>query len=173
MGFFLPHGGHGQADFGRCHLVRTSAVSPSGARGSEASDRTFGDQGTFKLRERSKDAKNKLPRRSSGVNGRTLTCKNFETDTAVSQIMNGVGQVTEIATEKNSTTIFPIPIDIFRPFLERARTVDTTPRPETAPPPQPSSLPGIGDARLLGGAAPAAATPAVPEAVPTTAQPPK
>src|SRR5512142_1217340 len=28
--------------------------------------------------------------------------------------------VTEIATEKNSTTLFPIPIDIFRPFLERA-----------------------------------------------------
>ena len=99
VGFFLAHGGHGQADFGRCHLVRATAVSPSGARGSGASDRTFGDQGTFKLRERSKDAKNKLPRRSSGVNGRTLTCKNFETDTAVSQIMNGVNQVTEIATE--------------------------------------------------------------------------
>jgi regulator of protease activity HflC (stomatin/prohibitin superfamily) len=29
--------------------------------------------------------------------------------------------VTEIATEKNSTTIFPIPIDILRPFYEAAR----------------------------------------------------
>jgi regulator of protease activity HflC (stomatin/prohibitin superfamily) len=28
--------------------------------------------------------------------------------------------VTEIATEKNSTTIFPIPIDILRPFYELA-----------------------------------------------------
>jgi regulator of protease activity HflC (stomatin/prohibitin superfamily) len=27
--------------------------------------------------------------------------------------------VAEIATEKNSTTLFPIPIDLFRPFLER------------------------------------------------------
>jgi regulator of protease activity HflC (stomatin/prohibitin superfamily) len=27
----------------------------------------------------------------------------------------------EIATENNSTTIFPVPIDIFRPFFERAR----------------------------------------------------
>ncbi|HEX9780006.1 MAG TPA: slipin family protein [bacterium] len=26
----------------------------------------------------------------------------------------------EIATEKNSTTIFPIPIDLFKPFIERA-----------------------------------------------------
>jgi regulator of protease activity HflC (stomatin/prohibitin superfamily) len=25
----------------------------------------------------------------------------------------------EIAAEKNSTTIFPIPIDLFKPFLER------------------------------------------------------
>lgn len=27
--------------------------------------------------------------------------------------------VTEIATEKNSTTLFPIPIELFRPFIER------------------------------------------------------
>ena len=28
--------------------------------------------------------------------------------------------VTEIAAENNSTTIFPMPIDMFRPFLEMA-----------------------------------------------------
>jgi len=28
--------------------------------------------------------------------------------------------LTEIATEKNSTTLFPIPIDLFRPFFEKA-----------------------------------------------------
>ena len=28
--------------------------------------------------------------------------------------------VAEIATENNSTTLFPIPIDLFRPFIERA-----------------------------------------------------
>jgi hypothetical protein len=27
--------------------------------------------------------------------------------------------VSEIATENNSTTLFPIPIDLFRPFLEK------------------------------------------------------
>jgi hypothetical protein len=27
--------------------------------------------------------------------------------------------LTEIASENNSTTIFPVPIDLFRPFLER------------------------------------------------------
>jgi regulator of protease activity HflC (stomatin/prohibitin superfamily) len=29
--------------------------------------------------------------------------------------------LSEIATENNSTTIFPIPIDILRPFYERAK----------------------------------------------------
>lgn len=28
--------------------------------------------------------------------------------------------LTEVATEKNSTTIFPIPIDLIRPFLKLA-----------------------------------------------------
>ena len=30
--------------------------------------------------------------------------------------------VTEIAAENNSTTIFPIPIDLFEPFLRRSKT---------------------------------------------------
>ncbi|HEX9107218.1 MAG TPA: slipin family protein [Longimicrobiales bacterium] len=55
--------------------------------------------------------------------------------------------VTEIATEKNSTTLFPIPIDIFRPFLERAgwsASAQATPAPTP-----PASVPGAGDPRLL------------------------
>ena len=32
--------------------------------------------------------------------------------------------LTEIATEKNSTTIFPIPIDLVRPFLKLAEGLD-------------------------------------------------
>jgi hypothetical protein len=27
--------------------------------------------------------------------------------------------LTEVATEKNSTTIFPVPIDLLKPFLEK------------------------------------------------------
>jgi regulator of protease activity HflC (stomatin/prohibitin superfamily) len=44
--------------------------------------------------------------------------------------------VTEIAAENNSTTIFPIPIELFRPFLNAA----TSPRPEgsAAEPPGPA-----------------------------------
>src|SRR5512147_253253 len=52
--------------------------------------------------------------------------------------------VTEIATEKNSTTLFPIPIDIFRPFLERAGW--SAGQATTAPPP---TVSGPADARLL------------------------
>ena len=38
MGFFLPHRGYGQADFGCRHLVGATAVSASGACGGEAGD---------------------------------------------------------------------------------------------------------------------------------------
>ena len=36
--------------------------------------------------------------------------------------------VTEIAAENNSTTIFPIPIDMLRPFMERADRMDKADR---------------------------------------------
>ena len=55
--------------------------------------------------------------------------------------------VTEIAAENNSTTIFPIPIELFRPFLTAAenRTAGNLPAPEpatlTTPAPAPT-LPG-------------------------------
>jgi len=32
--------------------------------------------------------------------------------------------LTEVATEKNSTTIFPLPIDLIKPFLQLAEKVD-------------------------------------------------
>ena len=32
--------------------------------------------------------------------------------------------LTEIATEKNSTTIFPIPIDLVKPFLKLSEEMD-------------------------------------------------
>jgi regulator of protease activity HflC (stomatin/prohibitin superfamily) len=43
----------------------------------------------------------------------------------------------EIASENNSTTIFPIPIDLFRPFLQAPRTA---PQPSESAP-QPAALP--------------------------------
>ena len=35
--------------------------------------------------------------------------------------------VTEVAAENNSTTIFPIPIDLFRPFIEKAAAIGNAP----------------------------------------------
>jgi regulator of protease activity HflC (stomatin/prohibitin superfamily) len=35
--------------------------------------------------------------------------------------------VTEIAAENNSTTLFPIPIDLFRPFIEKAAAIANAP----------------------------------------------
>src|SRR5512140_662362 len=61
--------------------------------------------------------------------------------------------VTEIATEKNSTTLFPIPIDIFRPFLERSIATLTGPQATPAPPASPAVLPDPGESKLLAGAA--------------------
>jgi regulator of protease activity HflC (stomatin/prohibitin superfamily) len=62
--------------------------------------------------------------------------------------------VTEIASEKNSTTFFPLPIDLFRPFLESLRPrADTASLPAVNPPAQP--LPAASPPPALGQAAPA------------------
>ena len=54
--------------------------------------------------------------------------------------------VTEIAAENNSTTLFPIPIDIFRPFIEKAAAIANTPAQQSSSP-------------MLGTGAPAVAAP--------------
>jgi regulator of protease activity HflC (stomatin/prohibitin superfamily) len=49
--------------------------------------------------------------------------------------------VAEIATEKNSTTLFPIPIEMFRPFIEKyAGSGAYAPAPAQAPSPQTPEL---------------------------------
>ena len=55
--------------------------------------------------------------------------------------------VTEIAAENNSTTIFPIPIELFRPFLNPARS--TTPRPEDTAEPAGPALPASDISSLM------------------------
>ena len=44
--------------------------------------------------------------------------------------------VTEIATENNSTTIFPVPIELFRPFLQAVRASQEPPSRQGARPPE-------------------------------------
>jgi regulator of protease activity HflC (stomatin/prohibitin superfamily) len=44
--------------------------------------------------------------------------------------------VTEIATENNSTTIFPVPIELFRPFLQAAKAAQSS---EASPPLEPGA----------------------------------
>jgi regulator of protease activity HflC (stomatin/prohibitin superfamily) len=41
--------------------------------------------------------------------------------------------VTEIAAENNSTTLFPIPIELFRPFIEKAAAIGNAPAQQGAP----------------------------------------
>ena len=58
--------------------------------------------------------------------------------------------VAEIATENNSTTLFPIPIDLFRPFIERLAG-GTAPSAQTTAPREadrPAALPGPGVEQL-------------------------
>jgi regulator of protease activity HflC (stomatin/prohibitin superfamily) len=49
--------------------------------------------------------------------------------------------VTEVAAENNSTTIFPIPIELFRPFIEKAAAIGNQP-----PAQQGAPMLGTGDA---------------------------
>jgi hypothetical protein len=53
--------------------------------------------------------------------------------------------VTEIAAENNSTTIFPIPIELFRPFL----TAATAPRAEGSTEPPGPALPASDISSLM------------------------
>jgi regulator of protease activity HflC (stomatin/prohibitin superfamily) len=55
--------------------------------------------------------------------------------------------VTEIATENNSTTIFPVPIELFRPFLQAAKAAQSS---EASPPLQPgeSATPALSAGEL-------------------------
>ncbi|MGH7467700.1 MAG: slipin family protein [Longimicrobiales bacterium] len=51
--------------------------------------------------------------------------------------------VTEIAAENNSTTLFPIPLDLFRPFMEGAARIaaaSNAPAQPVAPPAEPAML---------------------------------
>jgi regulator of protease activity HflC (stomatin/prohibitin superfamily) len=60
--------------------------------------------------------------------------------------------VTEIATENNSTTIFPIPIDMLKPFFQRADDTIAAPTPAGAglpPATAPSNLPASNPAEAL------------------------
>ncbi len=42
--------------------------------------------------------------------------------------------VTEVAAENNSTTIFPIPIELFKPFIEKAAAIGNAPVQQSASP---------------------------------------
>ena len=44
--------------------------------------------------------------------------------------------VTEVAAENNSTTLFPIPIELFKPFIEKAAAITNAPPQQTASPQQ-------------------------------------
>jgi regulator of protease activity HflC (stomatin/prohibitin superfamily) len=62
--------------------------------------------------------------------------------------------VTEIAAENNSTTLFPIPLDLFRPFMENAaRLITTSGAPAASAPGDPALLTGPVDGSTLANAA--------------------
>jgi regulator of protease activity HflC (stomatin/prohibitin superfamily) len=61
--------------------------------------------------------------------------------------------VTEIAAENNSTTLFPIPLDLFRPFMENAgRLITTSGAPAASAPGDPALLTGPVDGSTLANA---------------------
>jgi regulator of protease activity HflC (stomatin/prohibitin superfamily) len=76
--------------------------------------------------------------------------------------------VSEIATENNSTTLFPIPIDLFRPLIDRL----ASPPPAQATVPTPQTAADAGDAKMLNAPSPAdIATGAAAAQAPVAADP--
>ncbi len=49
--------------------------------------------------------------------------------------------LTEIAAEKNSTIVFPLPLDVVEPFLRAVRSITGDGRETTPPPPPPAVMP--------------------------------
>lgn len=102
VGFLVPHGGHGQADLGRSHFERASAVSPSSACCGEARDGAFGDECSFEFGEGgedAEDAEDEFPGCSCGVDCCALTGEDFQTDTPLGEVVDGVDEVAQIAAE--------------------------------------------------------------------------
>jgi regulator of protease activity HflC (stomatin/prohibitin superfamily) len=65
--------------------------------------------------------------------------------------------VSEIATENNSTTLFPIPLDLFRPFIEKVRSLGTESAAAAPVAEGQKALPGTRVEEAVPGSAPAAA----------------
>jgi regulator of protease activity HflC (stomatin/prohibitin superfamily) len=55
---------------------------------------------------------------------------NVISDAPVALQLRYLQTLAEVATENNSTTLFPIPIDLFRPFVELAKRAGDRDRPE-------------------------------------------
>jgi regulator of protease activity HflC (stomatin/prohibitin superfamily) len=73
--------------------------------------------------------------------------------------------VSEIAAENNSTTLSPIPIDLFRPFIERGASMLASSEPKPVNRPETPSLPGPTVASITGAKE-------APEAVPARTREP-
>lgn len=62
-----------------------------------------------------------------------LAARNMSQDPTALQL-RFLQTVVEIAAENNSTTLFPLPLELFRPFLEKAAAVASAPaHPQTSP----------------------------------------
>jgi hypothetical protein len=95
----LAHGGQGEPEFGRGHLVGASAVAAAGAGGGEAGEGAFGDQFAFELGEGGEDPEDELSGGGGGVDGGAPAGKDFQADAAFGEVVNDVDQVAQVPAE--------------------------------------------------------------------------
>ena len=94
LGVGLAHGGHGEPELGRGHLVGPSAVASPGAGGGEAGEGAFGDQFAFEFGQGGEDPEDELPGGCGGVDGGALAGEDLQADAASGQVVDDVDQVT-------------------------------------------------------------------------------
>ena len=99
LGFPLPHGGHGQADLGWRHLERAPTRPPACSRRGQPCDRALRDKRPLELSESSEDPEYELLGCCRRVDRGALASEDLETDTAVSEVMDGVHQVAQVSAE--------------------------------------------------------------------------
>jgi hypothetical protein len=98
-GVALGHGRLREPDLGQRHRVGPPAMATTSPRGGKAGKSSLSGQLAFELGERSEDAEHQAAARRCGVDAGTLAGEHAETNLLLHQIMDGIDEVPEVATE--------------------------------------------------------------------------
>jgi hypothetical protein len=99
VGFRLPHRRLGRSQLRRRHRVGPPAVAAARPRGGQPRFRAFHDQLALELRQGGENPEHQFARRGGGIDRRAVAGQHFEADAALSQIVDEINQMAQIAAQ--------------------------------------------------------------------------